>query len=134
MREHSWKEDEIFVFGSNLDGVHGKGAALFARIHCDAQLGVGEGLTGNSYALPTCRHAGVPLTKNEVHEYINRFLNFADRYSELKFFMTAVGTGIAGFTHSEIAGMFILVPSNVRLPPEWDGLTADDKYERDFGR
>ena len=60
MREHAWKEDEIFVFGSNLKGIHGAGAALFARTHCGAVLGQGEGLQGQSYALPTCDGPGLP--------------------------------------------------------------------------
>lgn len=123
MREHSWKPDEIFVFGSNLDGAHGAGAALFARTHCGAELGVGEGLTGQSYALPTCKHAGVPLRLPEVGAHIEKFLDFADDHPERKFFVTAVGTGIAGFTHSEIAWYFSFVPDNCRLPPEWDGLS-----------
>ena len=127
MRPHVWKEDEIFVFGSNVDGVHGAGAALFARMHCGAQLGVGEGLTGNSYALPTCRHAGVPLTLDEVRESVETFLSLADGEPDMTFFLTRVGCGLAGFTDTEIAWLFAEIPPNVIVPPEWDGLTWDDK-------
>ena len=125
MRDHIWQPDEIFVFGSNLDGVHGAGAALFARKNCGAVLGVGEGLTGQSYALPTCKHAGVPLSLEDVGGAIDRFLMFADYHPELKFFMTACGTGIAGFSHEQIAGEFCMIPNNCRMPPEWEHLTAD---------
>lgn len=122
MRPHVWKEGEIFVFGSNLDGVHGAGAALFARQHCGAELGVGEGLTGQSYALPTCKHPGIPLTYYEVSWAIDRFINFAQRRLDLQFFVSRVGCGLAGFTDTEIAYQFSNLPSNLRLPPEWDGL------------
>jgi hypothetical protein len=123
MRPHVWKEGEIFVFGSNLDGIHGAGAALFARLHCGAQLGVGEGLTGQSYALPTCKIPGVPLSLREIEMAVNRFLTLAvTDYTNLTFFVTRVACGFAGYTDAEIAPLFRDAPINCTLPPEWDWL------------
>ena len=117
--EHTWQKDEIFVFGSNLKGIHGAGAAAYAREHCGAQLGVGVGLTGRSYAIPTCKYPGVALPLHLVKTFVDNFILFAECYPELKFFLTKVGCGIAGFSESDIAPLFKNAPTNVRRPPEW---------------
>lgn len=116
---HEWQPDEVFVFGSNLKGVHAGGAARFARLNCDAKDGIGFGPTGQAYALPTCSDPGIPLTLDEIRRQAESFLIYARRYPERRFFLTRVGCGIAGFTDSEISPLFAGVPANVRTPPEW---------------
>ncbi len=111
----------IFVFGSNLKGVHGAGAAAFAYSHRGAVWGQGEGLQGDSYALPTCSAPGVPLELRSIEHYITRFLNFAKDHPTLQFQVTAVGCGIAGFKPEQIAPLFFKHgPSdNVWLPAQF---------------
>lgn len=116
---HTKNDDRIFVFGSNLKGIHGAGAAKYARHDLGAQLGVGEGLTGMCYALPTCSEPGVPLTLNEVKKHVDKFISVASEHSDKTFFVSAVGCGIAGFYESEIAPLFKDAPSNCDLPPGW---------------
>lgn len=127
MTDHLWLPDEVFVFGSNLHGIHGAGAAAFARRWCGARLGVGEGRTGQSYALPTCRAPGDPLTIDHIGCFARRFIEYAITHMETKFFLTRVGCGLAGFRDSEIAPLFAKVPSNVRTPPEWDPYLKEGK-------
>lgn len=119
MREHTWQAGQIFVFGSNLLGDHAGGAALYARTVCGAVQGVGQGTTGHAYALPTCSMPGVPLTPDEVRAAVQLFLATAKLYPEHSFFVTAVGTGIAGFSHEFMADLFRDAPDNCILPPEW---------------
>jgi hypothetical protein len=116
---HNWQPNEVFVFGSNLLGIHGAGAAKFAADNCGAIRGLGEGLAGMSYALPTCIAPGKPATLERIKLSADEFIRFAQKHPEMTFFLTSVGTGIAGFTHEQIAPMFKNVPSNVRVPPEW---------------
>lgn len=116
---HFWRPDEIFVFGSNLRGAHAGGAADFAKTKCGAVEGVAEGLTGQSYALPTCSEPGIPLKLGEIFAAQWRFQEFACRNPQLKFFLTRVGCGIAGFTDEQIGPWFRYAPSNVRKPIEW---------------
>lgn len=110
---------EIFVFGSNLAGRHGKGAALYARCHHGAIYGQGEGLQGDSYALPTkdasLRAIPLPILRG----YVNSFLQFARDRSDLTFRLTPIGCGLAGYRPEQIAPMFLPVPANVILPDEF---------------
>lgn len=92
--------NEIFVFGSNLEGRHGGGAAAVAK-KWGAIWGQGVGLQGQTYAIPTM-HGGVETIK----PYVNEFLLFAKAHPELKFLVTEIGCGIAGFTVQEIAPLF----------------------------
>ena len=104
---------EIFVFGSNLAGHHGGGAARAANIKFGAEWGVGVGLTGRSYAIPTMQ-GGVETIK----PYVDEFIRFAQANPELKFLVTRIGCGIAGFKDEEIAPLFdkaMQVP-NIYLP------------------
>jgi len=94
------QDDEIFVFGSNAQGMHAGGAARVALNKFGAEWGNGEGLQGQSYALPTME--GMESTRAAVE----RFTECAKAHEELKFFVTAVGCGIAGYTVEEIAPMF----------------------------
>jgi len=106
----------IFVFGSNRAGIHGAGAAAFAAKHHGAQLGVGEGLTGNSYALPTCDASIRPLPLSDITLHVDRFLAYAKERPQLSFQVTRVGCGLAGYTDEQIAPLFLAAPDNVWLP------------------
>lgn len=105
-------ENEIFVFGSNIQGSHGGGAAWFAYKNLGAEWGVGEGLTGRCYALPTME--GEAALKVAV----DHFIACAKQHPELTFLVTAVGCGIAGYTPNEVAPLFKEATSleNVYLP------------------
>ncbi len=110
------KENEIFVFGSNLGGFHGGGAARAALNHFGAIWGQGVGLQGRSYAIPTM-HGGVEVIK----PYVDEFIDFARQHQEYRFLVTRIGCGIAGFTVAEMAPLFseaIDLP-NVILPEDF---------------
>lgn len=112
-------DQRIFVFGSNLAGRHGKGAALFARQHHGAIYGQAEGLQGNSYAIPTKDRSIKTLPLNAIRSHVNRFLDFAIEHPNLSFQVTAIGCGLAGYSPVEIAPMFEHAPANCELPPEF---------------
>ena len=107
------KADEVFVFGSNLAGMHGGGAAYIAFKQFGAVMGCGVGLRGQSYAIPTMQ-GGVETIK----PYVDDFIAFAKEHPELFFYVTRIGCGIAGFRDKEIAPLLkeALVLKNVCLP------------------
>lgn len=115
----------IFVFGSNLAGRHGKGAALYARKHRGAKYGVGEGRQGNAYAIPTKDARLCPLPLCEIKRNVATFLIYAAANPTLRFQVTAIGCGLAGYKPSEIAPMFAGAPRNCDLPSEFRGETAE---------
>lgn len=117
--DHQWQEGEIFVFGSNLRGAHGAGAALDAVMEHGAENGVGEGLTGNAYALPTKDERIAVRTLEDIAGSVERFKRFARVATGTKFFLTRVGCGLAGYTDEDIAPMFADAPPNVRKPEGW---------------
>lgn len=129
MMEHKWSPDEVFVFGSNLLGIHGAGAAKFAREHCGAVEGVYEGRTGQSYALPTCTRPGLGMYIGDVAAAVQNFLVYAAHNPTTKFFLTRVGCGFAGYTDDEIAPLFRMAPANVRMPPGWERSSYRDSRE-----
>ncbi|MBQ3658774.1 MAG: hypothetical protein IJS70_01305 [Bacteroidales bacterium] len=94
-------DDEVFVFGSNLAGQHGGGAARIAYENFGAEWGVGVGLTGQSYAIPTMQ-GGVET----IRPYVDDFIAFAKAHQELFFYVTRIGCGIAGFRDRDIAPLF----------------------------
>lgn len=105
-------DGEIFVFGSNFQGAHMGGAARVAKEKYGAVWGIGEGLQGKSYAIPTMEGL------ENLAPAVQRFTSFARQHRELKFFVTAIGCGIAGYQPEEIAPMFLdaaYLP-NVYLP------------------
>lgn len=99
-------DKEIFVFGSNLAGIHGAGAALVARREHGAKIGVGEGFTGNAYAIPT---KGQNLEVLPLYEILRHAVEFNMRtylYTGYQFKVTRIGCGRAGYTDEQIAWMF----------------------------
>ena len=109
----SLKENEIFVFGSNLAGMHGGGAARIARLHFGAVMGKGVGLQGQSYAIPTMQ-GGVET----IRPYVEEFIIFAHQHPDLHFLVTPIGCGIAGFEAEDIAPLFERAKEmkNISLP------------------
>lgn len=114
------KPRTIFVFGSNLAGRHGKGAALEARQKHGAVYGQGEGLQGDSYAIPTkdARLNSLPL--ESIASYVAKFIDFARQHPDLRFFVTEIGCGLAGYTREQIAPMFVAAPRNCMLSKDFD--------------
>lgn len=107
------EKGQVFVFGSNLAGAHGGGAAAAAVRYFGAVWGQGVGMQGQSYAIPTM-HGGVDVIK----PYVDEFIQYAKEHPELTFFVTRIGCGIAGFTDMEIAPLFAdaLYVINIYLP------------------
>lgn len=109
----------IFVFGSNLAGIHGAGAAKEALKNYGAQWGQGVGMQGSSYAIPTKDERIKALPLDEIRKYVDAFLAYARRNPESQFFVTRIGCGLAGYHDSEIAPMFMDAPNNCELPYGW---------------
>lgn len=109
----SLRPDEIFVFGSNLAGMHAGGAARLALQRFGAVWGQGVGLQGQSYAIPTMQ-GGVET----IRPYVDEFITFARLHPQLKFLVTEIGCGIAGFSPEEIAPLFAAARGveNISLP------------------
>lgn len=109
----SLKEDEVFVFGSNLGGFHGGGAARMAHLHFGAVWGKGTGLQGQSYAIPTMQGG-----TDTIKPYVDEFISFARANPQLFFYVTPIGCGIAGFKEEQIAPLFkdAVGMENVCLP------------------
>ena len=105
--------NEIFVFGSNLSGHHGGGAALLAMNKWGAIWGQGVGLQGQTYGIPTMQ-GGVET----IRPYVDEFIQFANKHPEMTFLVTEIGCGIAGFTPQEIAPLFAKATTteNIHLP------------------
>lgn len=109
----------IFVFGSNLAGRHGAGAAYRALRYYGAKQGVGIGHIGNSYAIPTKDRDLKPLDKEFVEHNIKGFIAYARSRPDLTFYVTQVGCGLAGFKAQDIAPLFRAAPQNCYFDPEW---------------
>ena len=109
----------IFVFGSNLAGRHGKGAALTAVKEYGAKYGVGAGRTGNAYAIPTKDSYLRRLSLDEIEHFVKLFIIYAKKNKDLVFFVTKIGCGLAGYKEEDIKPLFIKSPSNCVLPSNW---------------
>jgi hypothetical protein len=122
--------NQIFVFGSNERGIHGKGAALQAKQKFGARQGVGVGRSGNTYAIPTKDEHIKTLPLRVIADYIAEFLRYAVTYPELEFLVTQVGCGLANWTPAQIAPLFFRheIPNNVSLPNEF--WLAGNNYEQ----
>lgn len=116
--------DEIFVFGSNTAGIHGAGAARDARRHFEAKHGVGEGPTGRCYAIPTKDSRLTTLPLDRIKVSVDAFIAYAKRHPRLRFIVSPIGTGLAGYLPKDIAPMFAEVPENVILPEEFTSVIS----------
>ncbi len=105
--------NEIFVFGSNITGRHGAGAARVAALRFGAEYGIGAGLTGRCYAIPTMEGW------NSLQRYVNQFLEVAQLLPQFTFLLTKIGCGLAGHAEEDVKGLFIVSPKNVIKPPGW---------------
>lgn len=118
----SLNKNEVFVFGSNIDGFHGGGAARLAFDKFGAIYGQGYGLQGQSFAIPTMFESTDPIVP-----YVNDFIRYAKSSVNLKFFVTEIGCGIAGFIPKDIAPLFkeAMELENVYLPEAfWEVLNG----------
>ena len=109
----------IFVFGSNLAGRHGAGAALYARQHRGAVYGIGIGPRGQSYALPTKDDNLNTISLAVIQLFVNGFLDYAQQHSKLTFQITRIGCGLAGYTDAQIAPLFLSAPANCIFSHHW---------------
>lgn len=126
---NQWKRvtNPIFVFGSNLAGRHGKGAALHAREAWGAVYGQGEGLQGCSYAIPTKDEDLQTLPLDQIKGYLEEFFDHALNHPENTYLLTPIGTGLAGYKVEEILELIRGIPKarwvvNVVYTKEWHGL------------
>ena len=104
------RPEEVFVFGSNAGGLHGGGAARFAYEHFGAIWGRGTGHHGQTYAIDTM--SGLETLGREA----GVFVTYASAHPELRFLLTPVGCGIAGYTPEQVASLFAGIPANVTVP------------------
>lgn len=114
------RDGAVFVFGSNLKGVHGAGAARFAQRHFGAKTGIGEGMQGQSYAIPTkvtWRDEGMPIAQLQSH--VEKFIEYARLHPDVVFAVTRIGCGYAGYSDEDIAPLFCDAPENCKLPQWW---------------
>jgi hypothetical protein len=113
---------KIFVFGSNLAGRHGAGAARYAMDHHGAEYGVGIGRTGMSYALPTKDYVLKTLTLDAIERHIKDFIDHANDNPDDEFMLTPIGCGLAGYRRDQIKPLVEKYnrPSNVIYTKEWE--------------
>jgi hypothetical protein len=121
----SLEKNQIFVFGSNLAGIHGAGAAKLAKEKFGAVLGKGIGMHGNSYAIPTKDFSIETLDYCDIEKHVQDFLSFARQNPSKTFLVTLIGCGLAGYDPKDIAPLFHSVPLNVILPEKF----ASDLYK-----
>ena len=146
----SLKPNEVFVFGSNTEGRHGAGAAKTAVDKFGAKYGQAEGLQGQSYAIVTknltsgIEMFGRKITKTgersierfEIREQLEDLMSFAENNPDKKFYVTKLGTSLAGFSTSEIKELFEkikdTIPNNVILPKEFEVRSVTVSFESAF--
>ncbi|MBD2597439.1 DUF1273 family protein [Nostoc spongiaeforme FACHB-130] len=124
-------KDQIFVFGSNTEGRHGAGSALFARQYCNAEYGNPQGRQGQSWAIATkdlnkgIRSIPLPQIKSQIEKLVE----YAKTHPELEFLTTRIGCNLAGYTDPEIASLFsnFNLPPNIWLPQEFVDCLIEDK-------
>lgn len=105
----------IFVFGSNSAGRHGAGAAAYAENHWGAIYGRGEGRQGQAYGIPTKDHVLATRSLEQIKISVDTFLDYARAHPRLRFLVTEIGCGLAGYTPKDIAPMFADAPENCVL-------------------
>lgn len=119
--------DEIFVFGSNLGGIHGGGAARLAYQRFGAAWGYGEGMAGCTYAIPTKDKNIETLPLEKISPYVDNFINYANAAPQYLFLVTEIGCGLAGYAPKDIAPMFqrALLVDNIFLPDSFHKVLED---------
>lgn len=124
-RDSLTSRKQVFVFGSNKAGRHGRGSANHALRHHGAIYGVGVGPQGNSYAIPTksARFESLPLS--EIYGYVKDFITYAENNPDCDFNVVAIGCGLAGYEYHDVAWMFKNIPQNVKLPEEFRKVLDD---------
>ena len=118
----SLKENEVFVFGSNLAGVHGAGAADLAFTKFGAKWGKGSGLVSkHAYAIPTKDKRIRTMPLSQIQPYVDEFISYVTLNPDTEFLVTKIGCGLAGYSVKEMASLFAgkFIPSNVSLPAEF---------------
>lgn len=123
----------IFVFGSNLRGVHGAGAAKYAALNHGAKYGVGVGFTGNSYAIPTKDHNIQTMPIKDIIPYVQKFILDANIHKDKEFKVTCIGCGLAGYSHADIAPLFKESPDNCLFDEKWRKHLGDTKRYWGYG-
>ena len=128
------KENQVFVFGSNMNGNHAGGAARLAVEKFGAIMGQAEGLQGQSYAIPTLDKDMEKVTEEELITYLGNLRNFANKHPEKEFLLTAIGTGIAGFDTNYMAYMVLRanLPDNVTIPEEFSKIKGFKGFNPDM--
>ena len=111
--------EPVFVFGSNLAGIHGAGAAKQAHEDFGAVWGRGAGSAGRSYAIPTKDRSIKTLPLPAIWLHVREFLDYAKAHPAKTFFVTRIGCGLAGYSETEIAPFFAAAPDNCVLPEGW---------------
>jgi hypothetical protein len=120
------QDNEIFVYGSNLLGVNGAGAARFAQDNFGARHGVAFGLSGQCFAIPTKDDRIQTLSLDQIDRYVTAFLAFAEQFEfQYVFLVTEIGCGLAGYHPKDIAPMFTGATKNVVLPPRFVEIICD---------
>ena len=114
------KDNELFVFGSNLAGIHAGGAALQAKEQFGAEEGIGEGLTGRCYAFPTLERDMNKRGDKGLKKSVDRLFSTARALPEKIFLLTKVGCGIAGYDEKSMKSLFINAPENIIKPEYWN--------------
>ena len=119
-------DNQVFVFGSNLSGIHGKGAAKIAHKLFGADWGVGVGFTGLCYAIPTKDFKiSRTLKLEEIKIFVDEFIETSKKFPQYTFLVTKIGCGLAGYREDEIATLFkdAVNVENIFLPQSfWDQL------------
>ncbi len=115
----SLRPNEVFIAGTNLSGIHGAGSARTAYERFGLDWGVGYGLCGQTYAIPT-KDYGIKTTLDieDIKKYVDEFIDFASRNADKTFLVTAIGCGLANLTPAQIAPLFkqAIPISNIHLP------------------
>lgn len=129
-------ESLVFVFGSNLAGIHGAGAARYAFEKRGAVYGIGEGLQGlgafKSYAIPTKDYQIQTLPLDTIKKHVDRFIEVAKQHPEMKFQVSCIGCGLAGYEHQDIAPMFKGAPDNCYFDTKWSKHLPNKNYWGSF--
>ena len=116
---------KVFVFGSNESGIHGAGAAKFAYEKKGARYGKCYGHYGDSFAIPTKDEDIGPMPMLRIEQYVRGFIAYATGHRKLTFEVTAIGCGLAGYEHKDIARMFFGAPTNCIFDARWKPFLGD---------